>query len=115
VGTRILGPCLFHLAHTTDGSSAYRRDEREAPERHPDATKRLTEPPRRRYRAAEGNCPAARLMDGARPPLLIAIRDRPPWPASNATRDWRPAGVSESDTPDELISKMAEFVAKGRR
>jgi hypothetical protein len=25
------------------------------------------------------------------------------------------AGISESDTPDELVSMMAEFVAKGRR
>jgi hypothetical protein len=25
------------------------------------------------------------------------------------------AGISESDAPDELVSKMAEFIAKGRR
>jgi len=25
------------------------------------------------------------------------------------------AGIPESDMPDELVSKMAEFVAKGRR
>jgi hypothetical protein len=41
------------------GMHDYRRDEREAPQRHLDATKRLTEPPRRPVSSR-----------GARPPLL---------------------------------------------
>jgi hypothetical protein len=43
----------------------YRRDEREAPARHPDATKRLTEPPRRTVLSTGGELPA-RKMDGRR-------------------------------------------------
>ena len=50
------------------GMHDYRLDEVEKPERHPDAVKRLTEPPRRTVSSTGANCPAARWMDGARPP-----------------------------------------------
>ena len=49
------------------GMHDYRLDEVAKPERHPDAVKRLTEPPRRTVSARAANCPAARSMDDARP------------------------------------------------
>jgi hypothetical protein len=49
------------------GMHDYRLDEREQPERHPDAVKRLTVRRGARYRARAVNCPAASSMDGASP------------------------------------------------
>jgi hypothetical protein len=43
----------------------YRLDEVEKPKRHPDAVKRLTEPPRRTVLSAGGELPG-RKMDGRR-------------------------------------------------
>ena len=43
----------------------YRPDEREQPERHPDAVKRLTESPRRAISIGEGELPG-RKIDGRR-------------------------------------------------
>jgi hypothetical protein len=47
------------------GMHDYRLDEREQPERHPDAVKRLTEPPRRTVSSTGGELPG-RKMDGRR-------------------------------------------------
>jgi hypothetical protein len=49
------------------GMHDYRLDEREQPERHPDAVKRLTEPARRIVSSRGAELPAASSMDGARP------------------------------------------------
>jgi hypothetical protein len=43
----------------------YRLDEVEKPERHPDAVRRLTEPPRRTVSSTDGELPG-RKMDGRR-------------------------------------------------
>lgn len=48
-----------------NGMSDYRLDEVEKPERHPDAVKRLTEPPRRTVSSTGGELPG-RKMDGRR-------------------------------------------------
>jgi hypothetical protein len=47
------------------GMHDYRLDEVEKPERHPDAVKRLTEPPRRTVSSTGGELPG-RKMDGRR-------------------------------------------------
>jgi hypothetical protein len=47
------------------GMHDYRLDEREQPERHPDAVRRLTEPPRRTVSSTGGELPG-RKMDGRR-------------------------------------------------
>jgi hypothetical protein len=47
------------------GMHDYRLDEREQPERHPDAVKRLTEPPRRPISSWGGELPG-RKIDGRR-------------------------------------------------
>jgi hypothetical protein len=47
------------------GMHDYRLDEVEKPKRHPDAVRRLTEPPRRTVSSAGGELPG-RKMDGRR-------------------------------------------------
>jgi hypothetical protein len=62
VGTSILAACLFHLAQTIDGSCPI---EPTKPERHPAATRRLTEPPRQPISLRGGELPG-RKIDGRR-------------------------------------------------
>jgi hypothetical protein len=50
---------------TEYGMADYRIDEIEKPERHPDAVKRLTEPPRRSISSRDGELPG-RKIDGRR-------------------------------------------------
>ena len=50
---------------TEYGMADYRLDERETPDRHPAATKRLTEPPRRPIPSTAGELPG-RGIDGRR-------------------------------------------------
>jgi hypothetical protein len=63
--SRCGGEAYFCLVEpiTEYGMADYRLDEVEKPERHPEAVKRLTEPPRRPI----SNCPAASSMVGAKP------------------------------------------------
>jgi hypothetical protein len=57
----------FYLIEPTKefGMHDHRLDEREQPERHPDAVKRLTKPPRRTVSSTGGELPG-RKMDGRR-------------------------------------------------
>jgi hypothetical protein len=61
------GEAYFCLVEpiTEYGMADYRIDEVEKPERHPDAVKRLTEPPRRTVSSTGGELPG-RKMDGRR-------------------------------------------------
>src|SRR5712672_3663654 len=63
--SRCGGEAYFCLVEPTTeyGMADYRLDEVEKPERHPDAVKRLTEPPRRTVSSTGGELPG-RKMDG---------------------------------------------------
>jgi hypothetical protein len=72
----------------------YRLDERERPERHPTAAKRLTEPPRRPISAGAGNCPAARSTDTGTVVAVQPPREARPHVVRSDDGGLRPPGKS---------------------